>query len=167
MARCVRKLSTALEPSAVIALRSLRATCSAGSSPKKLGSANSRPSSSTAATRRYFQRAYWSIVQALLRVPLGMSWAIWTFCTLTRTPSAISSVMKVSPTSVTRPSRPPLVTTSSPTASFDTSAGTPGQESPRPPGELPRPDGGPQRAHQPDVEVQVMDGVEARAEDLL
>src|SRR5207249_7563892 len=61
-------------------------------------------------------------VQALFRLPLGISWAIWTFCTLTRTPSAISSVTKVSPTSVTRPSRPPVVTTSSPAASFDTSA---------------------------------------------
>ena len=67
----------------------------------------------------YFQRAYSSMAQALFSVPLGISEAIWNFCTLTRTPSAISSVTKVSPTSMTLPSRPPVVTTSSPAASFE------------------------------------------------
>src|SRR6516225_1784429 len=45
---------------------------------------------------------------------------------------------------------------------------TPGREELTGPGGDPaRGDGRTQRAHQPDVEVQVMDGVEARAEDLV
>src|SRR5882762_4644881 len=65
MARCRRNVSTACEASAVTGLWSLRATCSAGSSPNTFGSANSVASSSTAATRMYFQRAYSSISGAL------------------------------------------------------------------------------------------------------
>src|SRR5882762_2916657 len=67
MARCRRNVSTACEASAVTGLWSLRATCSAGSSPNTFGSANSVASSSTAATRMYFQRAYSSISGAFQR----------------------------------------------------------------------------------------------------
>src|SRR3984957_4393812 len=41
------------------------------------------------------------------------------------------------------------------------------KESPRPGAQGPGPDGGPQRAHQLEVEVEVMDGVQARAQDLV
>src|SRR5215475_7425474 len=63
----LRKLSTERCASTVIAAWSLRSTCSAGSSPKKFGAANNSASSSTSATRMYFQRAYSSISGALQR----------------------------------------------------------------------------------------------------
>src|SRR5271156_5429601 len=65
MLRPLRNASSSCTPPLVMSLWSLRATCSAGSSPKRFGSANSRPSSSTAAMRMYFQRAYSSISGAL------------------------------------------------------------------------------------------------------
>src|SRR5262249_3214034 len=67
-----------------------------------------------------FPASVFEHVQALFSVPLGISEATWNFWTLTRTPSAISSVMNVSPTSVTRPRMPPVVTTSSPVESLET-----------------------------------------------
>src|SRR5262249_7204965 len=62
---CLRNDSIACSASGVTAPWSLRATCRARSSPKKLGMANSSASSSTTATRMYFQRAYSSISGAL------------------------------------------------------------------------------------------------------
>src|SRR5687768_2041804 len=47
-----------------IGARSLRAICSARSSPNTLGNANSSATSSTAETRMYFQRAYSSMLCA-------------------------------------------------------------------------------------------------------
>src|SRR6202034_2180863 len=73
-----------------------------------------------------FRKQAWAMKaqapQALLSVPLGMSCVIWLFCTLMRTPSAISSVTKVSFTSMMRPRMPPVVTTSSPPARRDSIA---------------------------------------------
>src|SRR5271154_4187929 len=65
MLRPLRNASSSCTPPLGMSLWSLRATCSAGSSPKRFGSANSRPSSSTAAMRTYFQRAYSNISGAL------------------------------------------------------------------------------------------------------
>src|SRR5438876_1122625 len=64
-------LSTARAASWVTGLWSLRSTCSAGSSPNTFGKANSSASSSTTATRMYFQRAYSSMVLSALQRALG------------------------------------------------------------------------------------------------
>src|SRR5690349_3556313 len=67
MLRWRRKSSSSRSAALPIALLSLRATCRAGSSPKKFGNANSSASSRTIPTSMYFQRAYSSISGALER----------------------------------------------------------------------------------------------------
>src|SRR5580692_5340751 len=56
---------------ATIASWSLRAICSAGSSPKRLGSASTKVTASTTRTRMYFQRGYSSIFLSALEGALG------------------------------------------------------------------------------------------------
>ena len=63
--------STATRPASSMAARSLRATCSASSWPKKFGAARASANSATRATRMYFQRANSSIV---IRRPCTCPW---------------------------------------------------------------------------------------------